>query len=137
MILRLPSGYETEIGEGGEILSGGQRQRVALARALLGPPRLLVLDEPNANLDSDGESALLEALSEAKAAGLTIVMIAHRPSILDFADKMLVLRDGVVELFGPRAEVLQKFARPARLAETGTGPGSRIAQLKPKPLESP
>ncbi len=118
MVLRLPSGYETEIGEGGEFLSGGQRQRIALARAMLGRPCLLVLDEPNANLDTTGEKVLLEALSEAKASGTTIVIITHRRSILEVVDKMLVLNNGTVEAFGPRTEVLKKLAQRSTLAAT-------------------
>jgi PrtD family type I secretion system ABC transporter len=110
MILRLPEGYETQIGEGGSVLSGGQRQRVALARALFGEPRLLVLDEPNANLDNEGEEALLQALANAKNAGTTTVLIAHRPSMLVAADRILVLREGRVELIGPRDEVLSRIA---------------------------
>ncbi len=118
MVLRLPSGYETEIGEGGEFLSGGQRQRIALARAMLGQPCLLVLDEPNANLDTDGEKDLLAALSEAKTAGITIVIITHRRSILQVVDKMLVLNNGAMEAFGPRAEIVKRLTERASQAET-------------------
>ena len=124
MIGRLPFGYDTPVGEASFALSGGQRQRIALARALFGRPRLLVLDEPNASLDHAGEQALLHAINEAKADGTTVVMIAHRPSIVSVADKLLVLKDGVVEQFGPRQEIM-KAVQPggapavARLVRTG------------------
>jgi ABC-type protease/lipase transport system fused ATPase/permease subunit len=117
MILKLPNGYETEIGEGGAILSGGQRQRIALARALLGRPRLLVLDEPNSNLDRDGEQALAMAIAAVKASGGTVVLIAHRPSILAHVDKILVLREGRVDVFGARNEVLELLSRPRQASD--------------------
>jgi len=111
MILRLPRGYDTETGEGGEALSPGQRQRIALARALYGDPCLVVLDEPNANLDSEGDEALLLAMRDLKQAGVTVIVIAHRPSLLGGVDKLLVLKEGVVELFGARAEIMARVTR--------------------------
>lgn len=117
MILRLPEAYDTPIGSGGEALSGGQRQRIALARAVYGVPALVVLDEPNANLDTEGEDALIAAIASLKAQGCAIVMIAHRPTIISAVDNILVLRDGVQEALGPRAEVLAKFSRPPAARE--------------------
>ncbi len=109
MILRLPQGYETLVGTGGAFLSGGQRQRLALARALYGEPTLVVLDEPNANLDAEGELALLNAIKQLKQAGSTVVMVVHRPSLLRDIDKVLVLRDGRIEHFGARDEVMTRL----------------------------
>ena len=113
LILRLPEGYDTDIGEAGQALSPGQRQRIALARALCGAPRLVVLDEPNANLDHEGEEALVRTLQILKSERVTVVIVAHRPSLLRGVDQMLVLREGVVERFGTRAEVMARFARQA------------------------
>jgi ATP-binding cassette, subfamily C, bacterial len=107
MIGRLPLGYETHLGEAGFTISGGQRQRLALARALFGTPRLVVLDEPNANLDGAGEQALMQTIREAKKAGITVIIVAHRMSVMTVADKLLVLRDGTVEQFGPRQDVMK------------------------------
>jgi ABC-type protease/lipase transport system fused ATPase/permease subunit len=113
MILRLPEGYETRLEEGGFPLSGGQRQRVGLARALYGNPRLLVLDEPNANLDGPGEAALTGAIGRLKRDGVTIVIVTHRPQLLQQADKVLVLEDGAVARFGPKEAVLATLIRRA------------------------
>jgi len=121
LILRLPNGYDTELGETGHVLSAGQRQRVGLARALLGQPRLIVLDEPNAALDAEGEEALVKALDALKAGGSTIVIVSHKPSVFRSADKMLMLRDGRIEMFGPRDQVMSRVVQPAtaRAIEAG------------------
>ncbi|RAZ80629.1 type I secretion system permease/ATPase [Mesorhizobium atlanticum] len=106
MIIRLPQGYETQIGEGGAVLSGGYRQRIALARAVFGTPNLIVLDEPSSNLDSDGDRALAECALELKRRGSTVIIVSHRPSTLANVDKILLLRDGGVEAFGMRNEIV-------------------------------
>jgi len=105
MILRLPQGYATRVDDANLKLSGGQRQRIGLARALYGDPKLLILDEPNAHLDGDGEAALTAALAVAKRNGATIVLVSHRPALLQSADLLLFLADGTVQAFGPAREV--------------------------------
>ena len=121
LILRMPKGYETEVGDGGHTLSAGQRQRVGLARAVLGAPAFIVLDEPNASLDAEGEDALLQALEAMKTKGSTVVIISHKPSIFRTADKMLVLREGRVELFGPRDQVMARLTKPAEVRAVEAG----------------
>lgn len=106
MILRFPKGYDTPIGESGSTLSGGQRQRIALARAMYGNPSFVVLDEPNSNLDDVGEAALVRAVLELKRRGTTVLIITHRTSILGAVDKLLLLVDGAVQLYGSRDQVL-------------------------------
>jgi ATP-binding cassette, subfamily C, bacterial exporter for protease/lipase len=125
MILRFPSGYDTPIGQAGEMLSGGQRQRIALARAIYGDPMLVVLDEPNANLDEAGEAALMHAITQLKAAGKTVFLITHRRQAIVAADWVMVLRDGELVASGPRdvvIEPLRQHPRPARLGEPGPMP---------------
>ncbi|MCA0012086.1 type I secretion system permease/ATPase [Mesorhizobium sp. B292B1B] len=112
LIVHLEDGYETRIGEAGSALSAGQRQRVALARALYGDPFLLILDEPNSNLDAEGEAALTEAIQGVRARGGIAVVVAHRPSALASLDQVLVMANGRVQAFGPKNEVLNKVTRP-------------------------
>ena len=111
MIVGLPDGYETRLGAGGEALSAGQRQRIALARALYGDPFLVVLDEPNSNLDAEGEQALAMALRGVKARGGIAVVVAHRDSVLQVLDRLLILDQGAVKAFGPRDEILKALAQ--------------------------
>lgn len=112
LILNLPKGYDTVIGGAGGVLSGGQRQRIGLARAIYGSPKYLVLDEPNSNLDDQGERELVEAIRRIKAAGATVIVITHRTMVLQCVDKILVMRDGAAQSFGPRDQVLAALAAP-------------------------
>jgi PrtD family type I secretion system ABC transporter len=121
LIQHLPQGYETQIGDGGAGLSAGQRQRIGLARAVYGDPRLIVLDEPNANLDQAGEAALAETVRLLKEKGAALIIVGHRPSTLAQADKILLLKEGRVELFGPREEVIQTLRD---LSAAGGKPGT-------------
>lgn len=109
LILSLPNGYDTQVGSGGGMLSGGQRQRIGLARALFGNPFLLVLDEPNSNLDAEGEEALASAVTAARQRGAIVILIAHRANMLRLVDHVLVINNGVMTAFGPRDEVMSKM----------------------------
>ena len=106
LILQLPEGYETRLGEGGAGLSGGQKQRIGLARALYGLPAVIVLDEPNSNLDEAGEQALLQAIAQLKQHKRTLILITHKPNVLTLTDQLLILREGQLQAFGPTAKVL-------------------------------
>ena len=116
LIQRLPEGYNTQIGEGGQALSGGQRQRIGLARALYGKPSLVVLDEPNANLDSAGEEALLVAIQNLKALKTTVVIITHKVNVLAVVDKILIMADGAAQAFGTREAILPRLMGPRVVA---------------------
>lgn len=121
MILRFANGYDTPIGDSGNQLSGGQRQRIALARALYGSPRLVVLDEPNSNLDDAGEAALLAAISDLKANGSTVFIITHRPGPLGIVDQLLVIENGRIAQHGPRAEVTAALKARSSVATPSGG----------------
>jgi len=116
-IMELPQGYDSPVGREGAMLSGGQRQRVGLARAIYGDPAFVVLDEPNSSLDEAGDAALASAILELKARGTTFVVMTHRTSILPVVDKLLVLREGQVQAFGPRDEVLAALNKAAAQAQ--------------------
>jgi len=126
MIVHLPDGYDTRLGDGGVALSGGQRQRIALARALYGDPFLVVLDEPNSSLDVDGEQALTKAILNVRERGGIAVVMAHRPSALATVDLVLAMANGEAKAFGPRDEVLRKVLRPVPqpLAPVALGTGT-------------
>lgn len=122
MILQFPNGYDTQYIPGNTVLSPGQKQRLGLARALYGEPRFVLLDEPNSNLDGDGERALMGALKLLKQGQVTTVIIAHRPSILGLVDTVCVLRGGQLEVIGPREEVMQRFVSGPRRTQPQGGP---------------
>ena len=128
LVLQLPEGYETQIGEGGTALSGGQRQRIALARALYGDPVLLVLDEPNANLDDEGDAALMAALRAAKEDKRTVFVMTHRMNVLRIADAIMILAAGAIQGFGPPDKGLKALsgtgAPAVKAGESGTVPGT-------------
>jgi len=109
LILELPNGYDSEIGSGGQALSGGQRQRIALARAMYNNPKVIVLDEPNSNLDAEGERALAEGITQAKEAGSTVIVVSHRPALLASADRIAVLKDGALVKLGDRDQILSEL----------------------------
>jgi ATP-binding cassette subfamily C exporter for protease/lipase len=117
LIESLPQGFDTQVGRDGAVLSGGQRQRVALARALYGNPALVVLDEPNSSLDEAGDAALNRAIQEVKSQGAAVVVITHRSSVLPVTEKILMLRDGAQQAFGPRDEVLAAMQRAQQQAQ--------------------
>ncbi|MBO6824964.1 MAG: type I secretion system permease/ATPase [Sneathiella sp.] len=125
MILALPNGYETIIGPMGSVLSGGQRQRIGLARALYGDPSFIVLDEPNSNLDSDGEEALKATLIKVKERGATLVIISHRPAVINVVDHVMILKNGMIEDFGTRQEVLARMtaAQSPNIRSVNAGAG--------------
>lgn len=127
MVLRLPKGYDTPIGEGGAGLSGGQQQRIGLARALYGQPALIVLDEPNSNLDDAGEAALIQAIRELKALRRSVVLITHRMPILTISDKLLVLNEGAVQGFGPTQQILGALAQARQQAAAQRAPAAPAA----------
>ena len=131
LILRLPNGYDTFIGADGGALSGGQRQRIGLARALYGDPVVVVLDEPNSNLDEQGEQALGNAIQRLKQKNVTIIVITHRSNVLVNVDKLLILNDGLVALYGPRDQVMaqlqQQINKPAQAAQVTNQPAARTS----------
>jgi len=135
LILRLPQGYDTILGPYGQGLSAGQAQRVALARALYNDPVLLVLDEPNSNLDQEGEAALMQAILGAAARGAAVVIIAHRAGVLARVDRLLMMRDGVVQLEGPREEVLEKMRATAGRPVTPAGQPAGQQPGQPQPRQ--
>jgi ABC-type protease/lipase transport system fused ATPase/permease subunit len=137
LILQLPKGYDTYIGDQGLVLSGGQRQRIGLARALYGFPRIVILDEPNSNLDEQGEYCLLQALLNLKKMNSTVVLVTHKPAVLSIVDNIMVMQDGMVVMSGPRQEVLDKLReaqqQQARQQQQQQQARQQLAQSTAKP----
>lgn len=131
MILNMPEGYDTTLGEGGGGLSGGQKQRIGLARAMYDDPSLLVLDEPNSNLDDVGEQALLNAIIDLRKRGKTIVLITHRTSIIGVTTKLLLMQDGMAKMFGPTKQVIEELTKQQQQAKQA------IAEKQQNDLQSP
>lgn len=130
MIQSMPEGYNTQIGDGGLGLSGGQRQRIALARSLYGMPTLVVLDEPNASLDAEGEAALLAALHQLKQRGSTVILITHKTNILAAMDKLMVMANGQIQGFGDRDEVFARLLAPRVASIGGPSPPAELAKAR-------
>ena len=126
LIQAMPDGYNTRIGDEGAVLSGGMRQRIGLARAIYGTPRLVVLDEPNANLDEKGDAALIHALQVLRSVGATVVVVTHRNNLLAMADMMLVMVDGEAKAFGAPSEVLAALQAPAARAGARPQPQQQL-----------
>lgn len=138
MILQFAQGYDTPLGDGGAGLSGGQKQRLGLARAMYDNPSLLVLDEPNSNLDDVGEQALVNAVTEFRKLGKTVVLVTHRSSALGTTNKLLLLRDGAAQAFGPTAQVLAEMAKAVQDHQTktqGTPAAPAVPTTKPSITE--
>lgn len=129
MIQQMPNGYDTQIGEGGQSLSGGQRQRIGLARALFGAPIIVVLDEPNANLDSTGETALISAIRHLKMIGSTVIFVTHKTNMLALADKVLLMEQGAVRLYGEREEVMTRIFGGPKIVPSQ--PPQQVVTLQP------
>jgi ATP-binding cassette subfamily C protein len=123
LIQRLPGGYDQQLGTGGRGLSAGQMQRVALARALFRGPSILILDEPNSNLDADGDQELLQCLHQAKARGTTVLLVAHRMSMMPIVDGLLIIQEGRVAAYGPRDEILRKINAQKTVSAPTPQPG--------------
>jgi ATP-binding cassette subfamily C exporter for protease/lipase len=140
MILHMPEGYDTRLGDGGAGLSGGQKQRLGLARAMYGDPSLIVLDEPNSNLDEIGEQSLVQAVLDLRQRGKTIVLITHRTSIIGATTKLLLLRDGGAQMFGPTDQVLaalQDANKKAMQAQQQAQAQAQQAQAAQRPAAGP
>jgi ATP-binding cassette subfamily C exporter for protease/lipase len=134
MILHLADGYDTLLGDGGAGLSGGQKQRLGLARAMYGDPSLIVLDEPNSNLDDIGEMALVHAVRDLRQRGKAIVLITHRTTLIGVTTKLLLLREGTSQMFGPTEQVmgaLQQAAQKAQQEQPAGGPAAARAAAAP------
>ncbi|TCR68386.1 type I secretion system permease/ATPase [Bosea sp. BK604] len=135
LIGRLPLGYDTNVNDGDFKLSGGQRQRIGLARALYASPRLIVLDEPNANLDAEGEQSLIRAINAARDSGAMVVLIAHRPSVMQVVDKILVLREGRIAQFGPRSAIAGMIT-PSGLVEIEPAKQGKPIEARPREVSA-
>ena len=124
LILGLPQGYDTHLANGGAMLSGGQRQRVALARAVYGETRLVVLDEPNASLDGEGERALVACIAALKRRGVTVLLVTHKPALAHLADRVAVMQNGQLVKVGPPTEILRELVAPVPSSDVRSIPGA-------------